>query len=590
MKNLFTRFLTLKTLPVLLAIVAVTLVIPSLWTGWQQDDLVQRYTLLGRPDPLGRVTSPLDLFHFLDGDTTYARALMNTGVIPWWTLTTVRLSFWRPLSSLTHWVDGLPWPENSLLMHAQSLFWFGALVFAAAFLYRRLLGLTWVAGLAALFFSLDDAHGLAAGWLANRNALVAGLFGLLALLVHDRWRRDGWNPGSIVGPLFLLLGLLSGELALAACGYLFSYTLFLDAGSRRARVASMIPYASVTLIWLATYSRLGYGAWGSGFYVDPFSEPLRFLMAVVWRGPLLLADQWALPPSSIVLFMPDRVLTGLWIWAMILLALIGGLIFPLLRRDATARFWFTGMALSIPLVCSTMPHSRLLLFAGIGGFGLLAQWIEGMTERAGWILEWKAWRIAARGMLFIFLLVHLVIAPILLPVNATSAAFAQRFIQDASAKVSAGPEFEEQDLVILNHPIVFYGHYFMTARFLAGQSVPRRTRILAPGLVPLRVIRPDERTLVIRPEGGFCGFAFDNVFRGPDHPFTEGEKVCLAGMTVEILHITKDGRPAEAAFRFTVSLNNPSLRWLRWDDGGYVSFQPPDVGMEIVVPAAPPLF
>ena len=584
------RFLTLRSLPVLLAIVAIALVLPSVWTGWQQDDLVQRYTILGNPDPLGKVISPLDLFHFLDGDSTYAHSVMDLGVIPWWTLPTVRLSFWRPLSSLTHWLDILLWRDNSILMHVQSLLWFGALVIVATFLYRRVQGPTWVAGLAALFFALDDAHGLPAGWLANRNAIVAGLFGVLAILVHDRWRRDNWKPGVVAGPLLLLLGLLSGESALAACGYLFSYALFIDGGSRRARVVSMVPYASVAVLWLVTYGALGYGTSGSGFYVDPLSEPLRFLWAVVWKGPLLLVDQLALPPSSIVLFVPDQVVTGLWIWAVLLLALLSGFLYPLLRRDRTARFWFTGMVLSIPLVCSTMPHSRLLLFAGIGGFGLLSQWIGGILNRDAWIPAGRMWRVAARTMLFVFLVVHLIFAPVFLPLNATSAAFAQKYIQDPALKVSVGPEFADQDLVILNHPIVFYGQYFMTARFLAGQSIPRRLRVIAPALVPLRVTRLDARTLVVEPNGGFCGLPFDNVFRGRDYPMKEREQVLLTGMTVEILRVTSDGRPAKAAFHFAVPLEHRSLRWLRWDNGSYATFQLPAIGEEIEVPAAPPLF
>ena len=39
------------------------------------------------------------------------------------------------------------------------------------------------------------------GWLANRNASIALVFGLLALLAHIRWRRDnapGWLVGAVV--------------------------------------------------------------------------------------------------------------------------------------------------------------------------------------------------------------------------------------------------------------------------------------------------------------------------------------------------------------------------------------------------------
>jgi len=77
-------------------------------------------------------------------------------------------------------------------MHLQSLLWFAGAVVAAAVFYRRLLLPVWVAGLAALLFAIDDAHGMPAVWLANRNASIGVFFGLVALIAHDGWRRDGW--------------------------------------------------------------------------------------------------------------------------------------------------------------------------------------------------------------------------------------------------------------------------------------------------------------------------------------------------------------------------------------------------------------
>lgn len=80
------RLLTLTWLPLLLALIAIALVLPSHWTGWQQDDFVQRRTFLGFPQPAGRVQTPLNQFRFLDGDSAYTLALMDEGVVPWWTL------------------------------------------------------------------------------------------------------------------------------------------------------------------------------------------------------------------------------------------------------------------------------------------------------------------------------------------------------------------------------------------------------------------------------------------------------------------------------------------------------------------------
>jgi len=120
-------------------------------------------------------------------------------------------------------------------MHLHSLAWLGAVVVVATLFYRRMFAAAWIAGLAALLFAVDDAHGFPAVWLANRNALIGVFFGLLTLIAHDRWRRDGWWMGAVLAPLAFLLGLLSKESAVATGAYLVAYALFLDRGRWAAR-------------------------------------------------------------------------------------------------------------------------------------------------------------------------------------------------------------------------------------------------------------------------------------------------------------------------------------------------------------------
>src|SRR5258708_21904314 len=129
------------------------------------------------------------------------------------------------------------------------------------------------AGLAALLFAVEDGHALPAAWLANRNSLLATLFGLLALTVHDRWRRDGWRPGAWWGSAFLALALLSGELGLGVLAYLAAYALLLDPAGWRRGLTAAIPAGGVFLTWAAAYRLLGFGASGSGMYLDPLASP-----------------------------------------------------------------------------------------------------------------------------------------------------------------------------------------------------------------------------------------------------------------------------------------------------------------------------
>ena len=159
------------------------------------------------------------MFDFLSGDPDEILTYKDIGVLPWWTDDTLKVRFWRPLSAITHVLDYALWPERSEWMHIHNVAWLALLIGSTAALYRRLITMPLVAGLAALLYALDDAHGMPVAFLANRNALVATSFGVLSLWCHDRFRRDGWTPGMVLSPLAFLAALLGGESGIGAAPY-----------------------------------------------------------------------------------------------------------------------------------------------------------------------------------------------------------------------------------------------------------------------------------------------------------------------------------------------------------------------------------
>ena len=210
LKTWIRRFLTARFLPLYLAAMATALTAQALTLGLYADDHFLRLVLLDPPVREEWSRTPVDLFAFLNGDEERIRRAVAEGTLPWWTHPRLRLAFLRPVTGFTHWLDFRQWPAHPWLMHLQSLVWLAAAVAAAALLYRRLLRADragawrwppWLAGLAALLYAVDDAHGMPATWLANRNALIGALFALTALAAHDRWRRDGWRPGVAVAPV-----------------------------------------------------------------------------------------------------------------------------------------------------------------------------------------------------------------------------------------------------------------------------------------------------------------------------------------------------------------------------------------------------
>src|SRR5207253_10254072 len=107
------------------------------------------------------------------------------------------------------------------------------------------------------------------------------------------------------------------------------------------RVASLVPYALVTLAWRVAYARLGYGSSGSSLYVDPIAEPLRFIALVPERWLVLAQAQLVGPPSDLWMYLaPHR--SMLLAIALVLLGASAWVLAPLLRHDPRARFFACG--------------------------------------------------------------------------------------------------------------------------------------------------------------------------------------------------------------------------------------------------------
>src|SRR5579883_2524777 len=220
--------LTHRQLPWLAALLGIVLTLPGLGVGLAMDDYYHRVVLLERPEFRELLGPPSDMFRFFRGDPARTLREMDVGFFPWWTDPEIKGEFLQALTVLTHRLDYRLWPDSVVLMHLQNLFWYGALIVATAWLYRRIMGPTVTAGVAALLFAIDDAHGTPAGWIANRNSLVAATFGISAVIAHDAGRRGGNRAGMILGPALFAAALFSKEEGIAGFAYLLAYALMFD--------------------------------------------------------------------------------------------------------------------------------------------------------------------------------------------------------------------------------------------------------------------------------------------------------------------------------------------------------------------------
>jgi hypothetical protein len=279
------------------ALLAGAVVVPSLGMGYAADDFLHLAALEGMDTPAG----PLDLFTFARGDPEHTLPFIEHGPYPWWTFPGVKLAFFRPLSSALAFAEHALFGRAPLLAHLHSLLWYVALAAVAAALYQRTLS-SRVAVLAAVLFAIDDAHFMPAAWIANRNALIAGVPALLGLWAHLRAREEGWRPGYAWSVLGFCIGLAGGEVALAAFAYLFAYELSREERWSR-RLVALAPAAVIGLAYVIAYKALGYGARDSAIYVDPVSTPLRYLAVAPARCFALIGALVMSSPVDLWMFL-----------------------------------------------------------------------------------------------------------------------------------------------------------------------------------------------------------------------------------------------------------------------------------------------
>jgi hypothetical protein len=561
---------------------AMLLASSSLWLGLTADDHFHTIAVRDDPGVAGMARAPWDLFSFAKDPATN-RVLMEGGTFPWWTDPELVLSFFRPLSSLTLWLDRMLWPQSALLMHLHSMAWFALLLGAVCVVYRSLASSHKHAVLALLLYAIDDARSMPIGWVAHRNALVALAPAFLALLAHHRWRTGGARLYAVLGPASLLVGLHAGESALQVCGYLFAYAVFLDRGSRLRRASSLLPYAIVVVAWRLLYDYLGYGALNSDIYIDPGREPWEFAQALVVRLPVLLLSQFALPFADLWEVYPmfaswlQPAVLGL---SLLVLSALFMLLRPLLREDPRLRFWALGCVLATIPVCGTHPEDRVLSATSLGGAALvagflLALWEKSYPRRTPFVL-------AAGSALW---LIHLVLAPLLLPLRTLVIDQFEVLMVRADPSIARGPEASRKTVILLNPPVDFFAVYFPSFRAARGVTMPQHFRWLATGESELRVERVDDRSLKLTPAEGFLSSSSQRMFRRADRRFKPNEVVRLSDVSFEVTRFGEDGRPAEVLARFHNQLESEAMQWLRWGKHGYVPFQLPRIGQSIVIPA-----
>ncbi|HEX3771458.1 MAG TPA: hypothetical protein VHV30_11355 [Polyangiaceae bacterium] len=566
-------------------LVLITL-LPTVWSGLAFDDLLHRLVVEGK---MGPSLSRLDLFAFISPDPAQRAHFEELGIYPWWIGPHMQVSYWRPVAALTHFVDYSLWPRAAWLMHLENLAWYGALVVTVGAFYRRFVSVAWVAGFAAACYAFDQAHAYPVAWVANRNAIMAAFFGVVAVLAHDRWRTSGrtWF-GAAAGGAFTL-GILSAESGVAMGGYLLAYALVFEAdriaarGATRARAAlaalpSVAPYAGVVVVWRVAYRAMGYGVLASGANLDPLVDRGAFLVHAAQTLPILVASEITNAPPDVLLqhqaWMAAATVAGLAV-----LAVFAKAIGPLVRRDRTSVFFAAGALLSAVPLGGLFPSDRYLFWVGLGVFGLVAQLAGLVFGTPGRIHP------ARYAVCCALILLRGVLSPALFPCRAAGPGLLEDDYEQMVDSMPRGPDFAEQTVVLVNAPLDLFASVVPIVAMGRGKTLPAHMYTLYAGTDDVTLARAGDDAIAVHSERGWLEHVSDRIFRG--EPLPAGSQVELAAMSARVEGETKDGRPTDVVFRFPTRLEDPALVFLAWGERGFERVAPPLAGAKVSVPAAP---
>ncbi len=589
--------------------------LPALSGGFDHDELWQLQYLEGMPVRGGSDLSPTSMWTFGMG-TAEEQALLeeqaHRGEQPWCFAgreePMAKMRFFRPLPSLLlvaeHGVFGL----DPLPFHGLNLLWFAAFATVVGLLFIEVLPRTEArfgrAAGALVLFLATASHAEVLSRYATRHLVLAGLFGIGAVLLHVRWRtgQAGWlrwaSLACVVGALF------SGENALQALAYLAAFELLAGPGSRRERARSLAPAAAVVVGYLALYAGAGLGGSGAG-YLDPFGAPASVLLAAPLRvaelaiEALLAVPAWRPWNSSpwwlVGVPLPEGARVAL---GGVVLAGAGLAAHRLSRKPGEGAIaWLTlGSLLALVPSLAAQPGPRALLLPGIGVAALVATAIAHGWERARQTSLSLAARLGPGLLAGALVAVHgaLSLGALNAHLNTLSDDTSQieqrwRAPQEVGAPPPQTAEMdwsEADDVIVLVAPSTATPRSFepVLREVRRGDAaIPRPagqrwwflsnnmldyahswTR-LAPNRFELALTRP------LRPRP-FTRSLWIDCFGRP------GQVSKTGAFDVVVLETHSDGSPVRIGVETRRDLDDPSVWWVRWSGGALRRIRPPAVG------------
>ena len=573
---------------------------PALLGGYMADD---HYHLLVLSDLKQAFRDGWNLFSFVRTPQE-VRIHREWGIAPWWTSDTFRIDFYRPLPSLTHWLDYALFGPNAAAAHLVSIGWY----LLSIALVQRVFARFFRAGsralvLATVIFAVDDTHALAVQWLANRNDLVAAVFFLTAFLGWLRLRegrgRRAVNVAMLLGGQ--LAALLSKESSVVLPAMVLAHAVLVPEreGLRlierlRPQRALHLALWAIVLAYVALYFAAGHGP-NTLYYLNPTRNPELWAQELLRSGffhavilatgvPLHVLSSSPVHDHPIVAGVLAAITFGFW-----------GLVWRFLRRDRATRFFVAWMVIAQLVLTTSFPDPRLLFVPSIGFTFVVARLMQECWRRRA---EWRP----GKGVVAALAVLHLLVAPVLVQVCLhvvdgfqDGYALLRKGVRDNVDVDHLSPEGERTEVFFLNcqqREATALSNLYLLRNLPAGADVRAelgrddlsyteklerafgKLRIHYYSLsflaspIDVRVLNDHE--LVIAPESGtYFPSLFDRLYLTTP-VFHVGQTFALRAFTATIEEVDAEGEVVRVRFTFPRPLTSASYRFLAFDGARFV--------------------
>lgn len=543
------RFLNKPNAYLWLIALSVLLLLPSVFAGFFADDFSHYVLMQQKPDlPQPDNLSLLHLFSFTTADTVRSQMLMSHSLIPWWTDPEFSMVFFRPLAELASFVDYALWPQSPALMHIHSLLWWLAIMYLSWRVFTKLLHKP-LAILALLLLAVDAAHGFTVAWIANRNALMAQTFSLLALLSFMQLHQSRHYLYLLYSTVAVAASLLSAEAGMTVGVLLAAYALFYSKQSWLWRGFSLLPALLVFMTWLLVYQAYGYGASGNNlYYVDPIASPVSYFAVLPER--VLLAIQMLFNPVPTHFVLAWNAFS-LCFGAVSLLFL---LVYMIKRKQAHLYFAvFITLLSIIPAACTQM-QERNLMFAAWAVAIIIADilWVL--------LLHWQSLKAKiAVNALFVG---HVVLSAVLV----AGMSYAPKLLTNPVIKQAQALKVaKDEPVILLGVPLLQASFITPIRRYLELESVDSLVNLTTTEHFEWRQVN-DKQWLISHADGLLS--KDDAIVRDfANNGFFGGEALRVHDFAIEVLGATKSHYPTSIRLTY---LGEKNLRWLILNRGDQV--------------------